>query len=228
MPPSFVAPPVPGRGRSVAALTGDALRRPGSRRALSVLSVLLFAAGVALFAYPVFTDVFSTYRQDHLGGQFAGTRLQQHYRSRDVPVGSVLTRLRIPQIALDVLVVEGTTPAALRAGSGHYVATPLPGEAGNVAIAGHRTTFGRPFNHLDELHQGSLATLETPFARYTYRAVAPFAGHGNPWIVAPTDYSVVAQDTSKHWLTLTSCHPKGSARRRIILRLELIGTKKVR
>lgn len=225
MQPSFVIPPVSGRGRSVASLGGDALRRPGGRRALSVLSLVLFVAGIAMFAYPVFTDLYSTYKQDNLGGQFASTKLQQQYRSHTVPIGSVLTRLRIPDIKLNVLVVEGTTPAALRAGAGHYVGTPLPGGDGNVGIAGHRTTFGRPFNHIDELHPGSIATLETPFARYTYRAVAPFAGHANPWIVKPTDYSVVSQVAGKHWLTLTSCHPKGSAKKRIVLRLELVKTE---
>ena len=224
MQPSFVVPPVSGAGRSVTALSGDALRRPGGRRVLSVLSVVLFVAGIAMFAYPVFTDLYSTYEQDHLTTQFGGTTLQQQYRTHQVPVGSALTRLRIPEIKLDVVVVEGTTPAALRAGAGHYVGTPLPGEAGNVGIAGHRTTFGRPFNHIDELHPGSLAVLETPFARYTYRAVNPFGGHANPWIVAPTDYSVVGQEAGRHSLTLTSCHPKGSARQRIILRLELVKT----
>ena len=50
--------------------------------------------------------------------------------------------------------VEGTSPEALRAGAGHYPETPLPGQAGNVAIAGHRTTYGKPFNRLDEVAPG--------------------------------------------------------------------------
>lgn len=229
MQPSFVAPPVPDRVRSVGSLLGDTLRRPGGRRSLSVLSIVLFIAGVAMFAYPVGTDVYSRVQQGHLDNQFATPQLQQAYRTRKVPVGDVLTRLLIPQkgIELDVLVVEGTTPAALRAGAGHYPGTPLPGEAGNVAIAGHRTTFGRPFNHLDEMHPGSEVILETPFARYTYVAVAPFGGHANPWVVAPTDYAVVAPQAGVHELTLTTCNPKGSARQRLVLRLELRSTEKL-
>lgn len=227
MQPSFVGPPVPDRARPVGALLGDALRRPGGRRALSVLSIVLFVAGVAMFAYPVGTDVYSHYQQGNLNSQFASPQLQQAYRGHKVSVGQVLTRLIIPQkgINLDVLVVEGTTPAALRAGAGHYAGTPLPGETGNVAIAGHRTTFGRPFNHLDEMHPGSQVILETPFARYTYVAVQPFAGHANPWVVSPTDYGVVANQKSVHLLTLTTCNPKGSARQRLVLRLELAKTE---
>jgi sortase A len=120
--------------------------------------------------------------------------------------------------------VQGTTPAALRAGAGHYVNTPLPGEVGNVGIAGHRTTFGRPFNRLQELKPGDLASLETPFAVYTYKAVPVFGGHDNPWVVTPNDFSVVSQGTG-HLLTLTTCHPKGSARQRLVMRFSLVKTE---
>jgi sortase A len=223
MEPTFVTPAVPDRSRAVGALLGDALRRPGGRRALSVLSVVLFVAGVAMFAYPVGTDLYSRYQQGHLGSQFGGTKYSEQYSSHTIPVGNVLTRLRIPKkgINLDVLVVEGTTPAALRAGAGHYPSTPLPGEAGNVGIAGHRTTFGRPFNHLDEMRPGDEVILETPFKVFHYRAVAAFGGHPNPWVTTPTDFSVVQNVPGKHFLTLTTCNPKGSARQRLVLRLEL-------
>ena len=228
MPASFVSSAVPERPRSTALLLGDALRRPGGRRAVSVLSLVLFVAGVGMFAYPVGTDLYSRYRQGNLDSRFDDPVLATEYRDHHVPVGGALTRLRIPQkdVGLDVLVVEGTTPAALRAGAGHYPGSPLPGEAGNVGIAGHRTTFGRPFNHLDLMHPGSVVLLDTPFARYTYQAVPPFGGHANPWVVSPNDVSVVGQ-TAGHLLTLTTCHPKGSARRRLVLRLALIRTEKL-
>lgn len=223
MKPSFVSPGVPDSPRGTPALLGDALRRPGGRRALSVLSVVLFIAGVAMFAYPVGTDVYSRYRQDKLNNAFADPSLQQRYVNRTVRVGDVLTRLQIPKkgIDVDVLVVEGTTPAALRAGAGHYPGTPLPGEAGNVSIAGHRTTFGRPFNHIDEMTAGDVVYLITPFKKYTYIVVPAFDNHPNPWVVSPKDFSVVQNVPGKSLLTLTSCHPKGSAKQRIILRLEL-------
>lgn len=221
MEPSFVTPPVPEQPRRFSALLGDALRRPGGRKALSALSVVLFVAGVAMFAYPVGTDLYSRYRQDKLHNQFASQDLRQSYLTREIPVGSVLTRLRIPRIHLNVLVVEGTTPAALRAGAGHYPGTPLPGEEGNVGIAGHRTTFGRPFNHLDEVRPGDEVILETPFHVYHYVAVRSWDGKPNPHPVSPKNFSVIRQYPGHRYLTLTTCHPKGSARQRLVLRLEL-------
>jgi sortase A len=219
--PSFVTPAVPPRPRGFTALCGDALRRAGGRRALSVLFVVLLVSGVAMFAYPVGTDLYSRWRQDKLNHQFGSEQLVKGYQNHDIAIGSPLTRLQIPKLHLDVLVVEGTSEAALRAGAGHYVGTPLPGELGNVAIAGHRTTFGRPFNHLDEMRQGDEVILETPFKRYHYAVVPAFDGHPNPWPVSPKDTSVVADTPGQFFLTLTTCHPKGSARQRLILRLEL-------
>ena len=223
MQPSFVTPPVPARPRGVGALLGDALRRPGGRRGVSVLSLVLFLAGVAMFAYPLGTDFYSRYRQDHLRHGFSDPGTQQAYLEHRIGIGDGLTLLRIPKLGLKVLVVQGTTPAALRAGAGHYVNTPLPGEVGNVGIAGHRTTFGRPFNRLDELRPGDVATLETPFALYTYKAVPAFGGHDNPWVVTPNDFSVVAQGTGR-LLTLTTCNPKGSARQRLVMRFSLVSS----
>lgn len=227
MEPSFVVPPLPARPRPAGALLRDALRRPGGRRALSVLSLLLALAGVAVFAFPLGTDVFGWLRQQRLHDTFTAPQAVQAYREHRVEEGQGLTRLKIPKIGVDVLVVQGTTPAALRAGAGHYVDTPLPGEVGNVGIAGHRTTYGRPFNRLDELHPGDQLTLQTPLAVYTYQAVAPFDGHANPWVVLPTDTSVVAQGTGRHLLTLTTCNPKGSAAQRLIMRFELVSQRAV-
>ena len=223
MQPSFVTPAVPAKPRAVGSLLGDAMRRPGGRKALSILSIVLFVAGVAMFAYPVGTDVYSRYRQGNLKSQFGGTEYTEKYTTRQISTGDVLTRLVIPKkgINLKVLVVEGTTPAALRAGAGHYPGTPLPGEEGNVAIAGHRTTFGRPFNHLDEMRPGDQVLLETPTKIYHYVAVKTFDGHANPYITNPKDFGVVQNTPGKSYLTLTTCHPKGSAKQRLILRLEL-------
>jgi sortase A len=219
--PSFVVPPVPTRPRSVSSLVGDSLRRPGGRQALSLLSIVLFIAGIGMFAYPLGTDLYSRYQQDRLGNAFTDPQLIERYRTRTIGEGEVLTRLQIPKLKVDVLVVEGTTPAALRAGAGHYPKTPLPGEAGNVSIAGHRTTFGRPFNHLDQLGPGDEVILITPFNKFHYKAVKPFDGHANPWVVTPLDFGVVANTPGQSTLTLTTCHPKGSAKERLVLRLQL-------
>ena len=220
MDASFVGPPI--SPRPVAALAADVLRRPGGRRAVSALSIVLFLAGATLFAFPVGTDFYSRVQQDRLRQVFDDPQTQAAYTQRRIRVGDGLTTLRIPTLDVEVLVVEGTTPAALRAGAGHYVDTPLPGEPGNVGIAGHRTTYGRPFNRLDELRESDLLELETPLAVHTYRVVAGFDGHPNPWVVRPTDVSVVAQDVVGRALTLTTCHPKGSARQRLVVRLELV------
>lgn len=223
MQPSFVTPAVPERGRSVGSLLRDGLRRPGGRKALSVLSVLLFLAGVATFAYPVGTDLYGRYQQGNLHSQFAGTTYTAHYTAHTIASGDVLTKLVIAKkgIELTVLVVEGTTPAALRAGAGHYVGTPLPGDAGNVAIAGHRTTFTRPLNHHDQMRQGDEVLPYTPTQIYLYVVVKPFAGHANPWVTTPKDVSVAENLPGQRALTLTRCNPKGSARQRLVLRLEL-------
>ena len=225
MQPSFVAPPVPERARPLGALAGDALRRPGGRRAVSVLSIVLFLAGVVMFAYPVGTDVYSRIQQGELRERFDDPEVVAAYAERRIAVGDGLTTLRIPKLDVEILVVEGTTPAALRAGAGHYETSPLPGEAGNVAIAGHRTTYGRPFNRIDELAEGDVVELETPFAVHTYRALPAFEGHANPWVVPPTEFSVVSQEVQGSFLTLTTCHPKGSARQRLIMRFQLVGSE---
>lgn len=228
MTPSYTTPPVPAGGRSVRALLGDAVRRPGGRRAISVLSIVLFLAGVTMFAFPVGTDVYGRYLQGNLQQRFDDPEVVAAYAERRIPVGDGLTTMRIPKLDVDVLVVEGTTPAALRAGAGHYLDTALPGEVGNVAIAGHRTTYGRPLNRMDELGPGDVVELETPFAVYTYTAVPAFGGHANPWVVLPNDTSVLAPEPGKSLLTLTTCHPKGSAKQRLIMRFELTGTKQLR
>ena len=222
MDPSFVTPPI--SPRPVVALAADVVRRPGGRRAVSLLSIVLFLAGVTMFAYPVGTDLYSRIQQDRLQDRFDDPEVRAAYVERRIDVGDGLTTLRIPKLDVEVLVVEGTTPAALRAGAGHYVGTPLPGEAGNVAIAGHRTTYGRPFNRVDELRVDDVVELETPLAEHTYRVVPAFDGHANPWVVSPTDVSVVSQNLKGSYLTLTTCHPKGSARQRLIVRLELVQT----
>src|SRR5205807_1631835 len=156
--------------------------RPWAKRAVSVLSVLLLIAGVAMLAYPFATNLYQNRLQDKLSRQFASQSLKQKYRNRAVGVGDSLTRIKMPAIHVDVVVVEGITPTALRAGAGHYPSTPLPCEKGNVAIAGHRTTYGKPF--------AAIALSTAPFLTAPARAAgltvttsnfalspAPDAGH---------------------------------------------------
>jgi sortase A len=223
--PGFTTPGLTGQPRSVGALIGAALRRPGGRRALSVLSLVLFVAGIAMFSWPAYTDLIAHWRQGHLKSQFSSPQLQQAYKEKRVADGQPLTILKSARMGINVLVVQGTTPSALKAGAGHYVSTPLPCEAGNVAIAGHRTTYGRPFNKIDTMRPGDIVELITPFNDCKYAAVNPFAGHANPWVVTPDDFSVIdvpGLPKNAYDLTLTSCHPKGSASHRIVLRLKMV------
>ena len=207
----------------------DALKvRPAGRRALSGLAVVLCLVGAGMFAYPLATDIYARdVLQERLADRYDG--MKQKWVTRTVKAGDPLTRIVIPAVGVDAIVVEGTSPAALRAGAGHYPNTPLPGEKGNVAIAGHRTTYGKPFNRMDELPVGTKIRLETPLATYNYRVVGHPPGvagacpNGACWITHPNDWGVVAP-TKAAILTMTSCHPKGSAAQRIILRAELVST----
>lgn len=192
------------------------LRR--SRRArlgLSAISVLLFLSAVGLLGYPIYTNFYQDRVQARLGRQIASAEHVERYKTRRVEEGDALTRLKIPALDVEVVVVEGTSASALRAGAGHYPKTPLPCETGNVAIAGHRTTYGRPFSNIDRLEPGDAIILETPLGGCTYEV------SGAPFVTTPTDFSVVANDPSSSTLTLTTCHPKGSARQRLIVKATL-------
>src|SRR5262245_17042911 len=82
---------------------------------------------------------------------------------RSLEGGDAVGRIVIPRIGLDSVIVEGTAKSDLERGPGHYRITSLPGSGGTVAIAGHRTTFGQPFRHIDELHGGDTIELELPY-----------------------------------------------------------------
>ena len=190
----------------------DALRtRPWARRAVSALSIALVLVGVGLLGYPFATNLWQDRLQSRLDRQLASPELKQAYQERRVKTGDSLTRIKIPKLGVDVVVVEGTSASALKAGAGHYPQTPLPCEVGNMAIAGHRTTYGKPFANLDKLGQGDLIILETPIGACTYE-VDP-----GPFVVGNKDFSVI-NPTADRTLTLTTCHPKGSARQRLVVK----------
>lgn len=190
--------------------------RTWARRLISALSVAMLLVAVGVLGYPVYTNLYQDQVQGGLTDQLASPELEQAYRAGNVAEGQSLTRLKIPSLDVDVVVVEGTTVSALRAGAGHYRDTPLPCEAGNVAIAGHRTTYGKPFSQIDRMKPGDLIILETPVGSCTYSV------NKNPFIVAPTDFSVVAP-TPNGTLTLTTCHPRNSAAQRLIVQADLQG-----
>lgn len=227
LPEASFLPLPAGAPRSTSTLLALSLRRSGGQRASHVVVALLLVAATSMFAFPAFTDLFGQYAQRQVENKFDDPEYQELYTRHKVPIGDGLTRLVIDndRVKVNTMVVEGTTLAALEHGAGHYENTPFPCERGNVAIAGHRTTYGRPFNKINYMKKGDTVDLITPFARCTYRVVPGFDGHPNPWIVQPDARGVVGQDGelgTGRWLTLTSCHPLGSDAQRIILRLELV------
>src|SRR5918999_486969 len=118
-------------------------------------------------------------------------------------------RLRAAAIGLDEVVVHGTGGAELRNGPGHYADTPLPGAGGTVGVAGHRTTYGAPFRHVDDLDPGARIVLELPYGRFTYRVE-------RTRILAPTATWVIRR-VAYDRLVLTACHPLYSAAERIVV-----------
>ena len=122
--------------------------------------------------------------------------------------GGAVARLEIPAIHVDQFVVEGTGEEALKRGPGHYTGSPLPGQPGNVAIAGHRTTYGAPFSRLDELKSGDTIIATTSAGRFLYVL-------SHELTVSPGQTSVV-DDYGDSRLTLTTCTPKFLATQRLI------------
>jgi sortase A len=141
---------------------------------------------------------------------------------RGAPVGSI----SIPDIGADFYIVEGVELRWLQEGPGHFPQTPMPGQAGNAAIAGHRTTFKAPFNRIDELDPGDNIFVETLQGQFTYEVLAQPSDDGTPplghYIVGPYATEILS-DKGDNRLTLMACHPKYSARQRIVVEAKLVG-----
>ncbi|MEO5724030.1 MAG: sortase [Ilumatobacteraceae bacterium] len=136
-------------------------------------------------------------------------------------IGDPLVRIQIPRIGIDFKVVEGVGLAQLADGPGHFPESVLPGQLGNSAIAGHRTSHLAPFENVDKLRPGDQIVI-------TY----PKVGNDSPHfvylvtgteIVSASSYAAVVPttDPTKATLVLASCHPKYTSTNRIIIRSEL-------
>jgi sortase A len=134
--------------------------------------------------------------------------------------GDTIAKLLLPAIDREYFVVEGTDSESLRKGPGHYPDTPLPGERGTVAIAGHRTTYGAPFRKIDELEPGDGIVLEVPYGTFAYRVE-------KTRIVPPTQVSVTRR-VGYDRLVLSACHPLYSAAERIIVFARLVERRPAR
>jgi sortase A len=123
--------------------------------------------------------------------------------------GKPLGELRIPRLDAHFVVVQGTGSGSLRRGPGHYSETALPGQDGTVGIAGHRTTYGAPFRHLDALRRNDPITITMPYGRFVYRVEGTR-------IVKPKDVSSL-RAIGRQRLVLTACHPLYSAAQRLVV-----------
>jgi sortase A len=120
--------------------------------------------------------------------------------------GHAIGRINIDGIGLDIVVVQGTDTGSLQRGPGHYTDTPIPGQPGTVAIAGHRTTYLAPFRDIDEIRDGDEIRIEMPYAAFTYTVEKhELVDPGDVGIIKPIGYDR---------LVLTACHPLYSAAER--------------
>jgi sortase A len=160
----------------------------------------------------------------------------------DLAVGQPFAFLHVPRLGADWdrAVVEGTAQAQLAQGPGHYVGTAMPGQQGNFAVAGHRVGRGSPFLDLDTLRPGDPIVVETADAWFTYRVLGDPAtgdfdtdpsGIPGQQVVLPTGLEVISPTpdapadapATGAYMTITTCHPKFSARQRLVVHAVLDG-----
>jgi sortase A len=129
--------------------------------------------------------------------------------------GDPVARMVIPRLDVDQIVVMGVGTPELKMGPGHFPGTPLPGQLGNAAIAGHRTSYGAPFGDVDRLEVGDEIVVTTPSGDFRYLITGSE-------IVDPTAvYVIDTVDATVASLTLVTCHPRFSTRERLIVYAEL-------
>ena len=215
------------------------LRKPGvAVRAVGIVSELFITAGALLLLFVVWQLVWTDVVADsEMRG--AVSSLESSFANDsaptapsppttpngggDVALGRATAILRIPRFGekYAVPVYEGTDHATLTHGVGHYSSTQGAGEMGNFALAGHRTTYGKPFNRIAELRGGDVVVVENRKEYLVYRVVAT-------QVVAPDRVGVLLPvpdqpgvRPSVASLTMTSCHPEFSARERYVVHAQL-------
>ena len=201
-------------------------RKLGIALGVSGVCLVVYGALVLVWRDPA-TDVYARWQQRQLAAEFRAVAKHDVVAARRVtptappeprPVrprrGHAFARIAIPTIGVRTIVVEGTRTADLRKGPGHYEVTPLPGSGGTVAIAGHRTTYGAPFRHIDRLRRGDAITLTVSYGAFRYRVV----GHE---IVDKADWSIIRRRPHET-LVLSACHPLYSAAQRWVVYARLV------
>jgi sortase A len=191
---------------------GSKIRPYFSRRSVSLLLILL---GVGLLGY-VASEYWGMYRsQQRLEAEWERQAATANAPGQAViPPEQMLTRVVVPKIGLDAIVVEGASRKELSEGPGHMKETAMPGETGNAVITAHRDTF---FRHIYELVKGDRIQVRRAGRVFTYEVTGKK-------IVMPEDVSVIRQ-TPDPQLTLITCYPVyyiGPAPKRLVVSSKLI------
>ncbi len=209
------------------------------RRLVGGLGELLITAGVLVLLFVGWqlwwTDVVADRQQeqivraltdDFLDGGDGGAGTVGSDAFPDLGQDKAFAIVRIPRFGADYArpVIEGTARPVLALGVGHYDGSVEPGQVGNFAIAGHRTTYGRPFHDIDKLRDGDRVIIETKATVYVYEITDREIVR--PWqteVIAPVPDEPGATP-EEALLTMTSCHPKYSATERYITHGRLTDT----
>ncbi len=123
--------------------------------------------------------------------------------------GNPIGRIVIPAAGVDRVLYDQVTALSIDKGPSHWPGTAMPGQLGNVVVAGHRTTHGSPFLHLGDLHPGDTITFVMPSGTFTYRVTGSE-------VVSPSAMWIVDQHDA-YEVTLFTCHPPGSATERLVI-----------
>ncbi|WP_347058944.1 class E sortase [Blastococcus sp. HT6-30] len=220
-----------------------------ARGVARVIGELMVTSGLVLLLFVVYqvyvTDLLTDRRQDQLSEEL-NAQWEQDAPAEAGPVqveiGDAFGVLRIPRLGEDYarVILEGTSEEQLSQGPGHYVGTAMPGEPGNVALAGHRVGKGSPFLELDLMQPGDPIVLETADSWFVYRVLGDAAtgdlgadpsgipgrrivSPADVWVIAPTPDQAPTAAPTGSYLTLTTCHPRFSARQRLIVHAQLDG-----
>ena len=200
----------------------------GGRTVLRGLGKTCIAAGLLILLFVAYelwgTGIAEAHSQRRLKAEFAAsaptpaaTPPASTTALPAAPVGAAIAIIDIPKIGVDAAVVQGVGVADLEEGPGHYPDSPLPGQAGNAAIAGHRTTYGAPFYRLNELSPGDVIYVTTQDSPTPWKYVVM-----SETSVSPDDVSVL-DPTPDNRLTLTTCTPRFTAEKRLVVVSQLVG-----
>ncbi|MHB8328429.1 MAG: class E sortase [Acidimicrobiales bacterium] len=205
-------PPAHDRASGTARLVASRWTRIG----LPVLAVLCAVVATLALAFPTISDWYASRAQNALSAELDNPIIAGQVARGTAGSGNPIGRIAIAAIGVNMVIVQGVGTGALAKGPGHYPGTPMPCTVGDVAVAGHRTTFLHPFYNLNELKVGDLIEISTPAASCTYLVA------GAPFAVSPSDLAVVANSPGRYMLTLTTCTPRGSAAQRLVVKAVML------